>query len=233
MREGTSYGIAIPIQQRLAAVRTDLDSFSEVEAYALMASAYRMTDQQFTAAQRFDEAHAAPGGKEEWRFSAIEPYLHGNDKRTRHVATLLQTSRNRAFKVWRQLLPLQILLGMVLAALISAGGWSVFRWRTTNLLSTDLLAAVQRGVRLGTIAAVLGGMLGMIVLTRVFVALLGKARSGHVLRVIRWRNTLKSIAIGIGMSLIGWLIARLHLYLVDPLFLRHGRVANIPKDKSA
>ena len=38
----TSYGIPKTVQQRLAGVRTDLDSFSETEAYALMLSGYRM-----------------------------------------------------------------------------------------------------------------------------------------------------------------------------------------------
>ncbi len=43
----TSYGVAKEIQKRLAALRTDLDSFSDLEALALMASAYRMTAHEF------------------------------------------------------------------------------------------------------------------------------------------------------------------------------------------
>lgn len=43
----TSYGIDKKIQEHLAAMRTDLDSFSEVEAFALMTSAYRMTEDAF------------------------------------------------------------------------------------------------------------------------------------------------------------------------------------------
>ena len=39
----TSYGVDRKIQKRLSEVRTDLDTFTEVEAYALMASAYLVT----------------------------------------------------------------------------------------------------------------------------------------------------------------------------------------------
>jgi hypothetical protein len=40
----TKYGIAKDIQRHLSALRTDLDSFSEAEAYALMTSGYCMTE---------------------------------------------------------------------------------------------------------------------------------------------------------------------------------------------
>src|SRR6185369_5527012 len=39
-----SYGIDKGVQRCLAAIRTDLDSFSEAEAYALMTSGYLMTE---------------------------------------------------------------------------------------------------------------------------------------------------------------------------------------------
>jgi predicted acylesterase/phospholipase RssA len=43
----TSYGMRRDIQKRLAAIRTDLDSFSDCEADALMLSAYLMTGAEF------------------------------------------------------------------------------------------------------------------------------------------------------------------------------------------
>ena len=38
------------MQERLAGLRTDLDSFSDAEAYALMLSGYRMADAELPAA---------------------------------------------------------------------------------------------------------------------------------------------------------------------------------------
>ena len=40
----TDYGIPIGLQAKLAELRTDLDRFSDAEAFALMLSGYRMTD---------------------------------------------------------------------------------------------------------------------------------------------------------------------------------------------
>ena len=45
----TSYGVDKGVQRCLAAIRTDLDSFSEAEAYALMTSAYLMTETALAA----------------------------------------------------------------------------------------------------------------------------------------------------------------------------------------
>ena len=45
--DATGFGVSASVQRKLAAIRTDLDSFGDAEAYALMASAYRMTEEQF------------------------------------------------------------------------------------------------------------------------------------------------------------------------------------------
>src|SRR5262249_47257292 len=49
-QDATSFGVASDMQSKLAAIRTDLDSFNEVEAYALMASGYRMANADLAAA---------------------------------------------------------------------------------------------------------------------------------------------------------------------------------------
>jgi hypothetical protein len=46
----TDYGIIKEVQKKLAAIRTDLDSFCDTEAYALMTSGYRMADFEFKKA---------------------------------------------------------------------------------------------------------------------------------------------------------------------------------------
>ena len=47
--EATSYGVLKGVQRRLAALRTDLDSFSEAEAFALMTSGYLMMGRELAA----------------------------------------------------------------------------------------------------------------------------------------------------------------------------------------
>ncbi|HWH79996.1 MAG TPA: patatin-like phospholipase family protein, partial [Candidatus Binatus sp.] len=59
----TDYHVDKELQAQLAALRTDLDSFSEVEAYALMLSGYLMTEQEVKA---LDEQHRRDGHPGIW-----------------------------------------------------------------------------------------------------------------------------------------------------------------------
>ena len=72
IRPLTDYGVQRHVQRQLAAVRTDLDSFSEAEAYALMTSGYLMTEQALR-----DEPvlgfTVEPCAREPWNFLNIEP----------------------------------------------------------------------------------------------------------------------------------------------------------------
>jgi predicted acylesterase/phospholipase RssA len=96
----TSYGIPKEIQERLAMIRTDLDSFSEVEAFALMISGYRM------AGKSISKDGMSQSGKVldvDWPFLKIEPFM--TDKRDpsyRRLVALLGTGRNRLFRAYRQ-----------------------------------------------------------------------------------------------------------------------------------
>jgi hypothetical protein len=49
--------------------------------------------------------------------------------------------------------------------------------------------------------------------------------------LLRWRDTLSRIAVGIGMSLFGCLLARLHLIVFDRLFLRLGSFERFQKQE--
>src|SRR5262249_49222976 len=68
----TSYGLRKDIQRLLSAIRTDLDSFTEVEAFALMTSGYRQTDAEMS---KLPGAGAAPRTEEPWRFLRIMKLL--------------------------------------------------------------------------------------------------------------------------------------------------------------
>jgi hypothetical protein len=46
------------------------------------------------------------------------------------------------------------------------------------------------------------------------------------MRMVRYRDTLTEIAIGIAMSLLGWIVARIHLHIFDKWFLHIGRVGD-------
>src|SRR5690606_22488541 len=80
----TSYGIDRDLQEKIAAMRTDLDAFTEVEAYALMASGYRITKREFELLQQQHRKEGKPGtwgnydidaAGADWRFRQLEPLM--------------------------------------------------------------------------------------------------------------------------------------------------------------
>jgi uncharacterized membrane protein YphA (DoxX/SURF4 family) len=98
----TTYGIHRDVQQRIAKIRTDLDAFHNVEAWALMTSGYNMTKSLFpktlltaTAAGQQEESPAgAP-----WKFLAIAPRFKQEPPDPK-LLELLDASSKVLFKIW-------------------------------------------------------------------------------------------------------------------------------------
>ncbi len=203
----TNYGVSKKIQRQLAAIRTDLDSFSDVEAYTLMTSGYRVTEQAFDkkCVEGFDE----PAKPEAWKFLEVENGMRIQGKQVRHVEKLLSVSNNIAFKVWLLSTPLKILaglIGMTLALLII---FAFIRYHDSLILQSITLGAI--GISLLTF-----------ILTQVATMLFGK----NFMRVVQFRSTLIRILIGIVMAALGCWLARLHLHIFDRMFLRRGNLDN-------
>jgi len=195
----TQYAIRRDLQERIAAIRTDLDSFSDPEAYALMSSGYRQTEAEF--AQAIEGFPAAPEDRADWGFLKLDEILRQQEKTARVAALsrLLEIGREKAFKVWRISGPLQALavfLGIVGLALIV---WTFLQFADVSVLSV--------------------GKLGMFAFSLAVGAVLGK----QVFKIVQWRETLWKIAAGIAMSIGGSLAAWVHLKVFDPLFLSLSR----------
>jgi predicted acylesterase/phospholipase RssA len=224
--DATSYGVSTSVQQKLSALRTDLDSFTDAEAYALMASAYRMTAQQLDGTGSI-QGFPPPAKTESWSFLAVDDALKPqNEPERRHLERLLDAGASLAFKIWKLSRPLQILAGALLAALLAAVLW-LFATRWDDSILSILPPAAVQWVTSWTfkkVGLLVLSALALALVTAAGSALIGKKRFGYVLRVAKWRDTLKSIAIGVGMSFAGFLVARLHLHVFDRLFLRYGKI---------
>lgn len=201
----TGYGFRKDVQARLAAIRTDLDSFSEVEAYALMASGYRMAEHEF--GRCIDGFPPPPPQRPAWRFLDIEPLLQPGPG---FVAVLkrLTLARQAAFKVWRLSKPLTavgfVLLGGLLGVLI----WAWRHWGATSILTVGAVGWTLIGI----VATLLIGPL--------------------LIRMVRFRKTLGQIGLVTAATLLVVIVFKIHLATFDKLFLRLGRLSAVQRKGS-
>jgi predicted acylesterase/phospholipase RssA len=227
-REGmlTSYGIAKDVQRSLAAVRTDLDSFSDVEAFALMTSGYRQTEYAFAqgeCVEGFTKKAAPPKGFR-WRFLAVEDAMKGNSETSEHVERLLGVSDMLAFKILKlskaaaALAVALLLVGLAVLTALAVIAFRVvvflyeqvpFREAVVNGVSDVVMG---RSVGAWTVVAVLALLL---VVAVIVVVLFGrkKHRGEAFVRVVL------SFA-GVITSLVAWV----HLLIFDRWFLKEGGI---------
>jgi len=200
----TGYGVHREIQDALARLRTDLDSFSDSEAHALMCSAYLMTRSALSQDDgpflgRTDRPSA-------WRFMKVEPHLKSPEAFRAGVPRALRVGEQLPFKVWRLSPVLATISTVVLLALGLAGIY--------------LLAgvAIQMGwlqatARLTPIAAVLGAGAAIAALVGIRWALRSYGRAGELVE----RGT-----IGV-LTMLLWAPMWIHRMIFDPIFLRRGK----------
>lgn len=146
------------IQQLLAGLRTDLDTFTRAEAYALMTSGYRQAE-RFLPAALLSLAPAGAGPLD-WFFLDVEPLFDTNETRHKALKAVLSAGASRALKVFRLSRPLAGLgIAAGLAAAAAGVAW-VWERRAEVLLSVPVggaLAAVGIGVLLALLWSFGGG----------------------------------------------------------------------------
>jgi len=208
----TGYGIAKEIQARLAAVRTDLDSFSDVEAYALMTSAYRMTENAFVNTKCV-EGFSGKGEPVAWEFLKVEDAMKGTGRKFQYVKDLLGTSSSMAFKIWKQSPPLKYTAWLLGAAAVALVFWLCFKFASLVIVEPITLGGIGKWIL---------GLIVTFIATYFF---------GRLVKVVQWRESLYRIALGIAMSVFGWIVARIHLHVFDKMFLKRGSLDYFHRQK--
>jgi hypothetical protein len=130
----TPYGIPVELQRHLSAVRTDLDAFSDVEAYALMTSGYRMAEAHFD--QDLPGAVPAPEPTP-WRFLELEAAMLAPGAAGKDVLKQVKAGREKFFRIWR-LSPILSMTAVLLGigAIIALG--RLWRHHLTDALRTSV-----------------------------------------------------------------------------------------------
>jgi predicted acylesterase/phospholipase RssA len=208
----TDYGINKDAQERLAAIRTDLDSFSDAEARALMISGYRMTG--FEIERSLPELHSSIAATEDWQFMKLDEPLARKEVPV-HLSKLLKVAASLAFKIWK--LSRLLRAGSIVAAPVLVGslGWYYRENWNKPIFSIDF------GKPDGNLWQLTwGGAAETAVIIVALVLLLAFARK--ILRLVDYRKTSYEIILGSVMSVIGWLAAQLHLLVFDKWYLWWG-----------
>lgn len=194
------FGVDARVQEHLADVRTDLDSFSETEASTLMYDGYRMSEPRLRLLAR-DEATDA-NDKGGWAFlAAAEPALDPPRGFLRH----LRVARQRFGKALGLSPPVKwAVLALAVMGFVAAvvALWNV----TTGLPSRHIaLGPVLLGIALVTF---------VVSLPQMNTALLPVRRAAEIILGL-FKGLLLAAA-----SILVWL----HLLTLDRLFLRLGRI---------
>ncbi|MBI3784193.1 MAG: patatin-like phospholipase family protein [Deltaproteobacteria bacterium] len=222
----TKYGIDFDVQRQLAGIRTDLDSFTEVEAYALMLSGYKMTKQQL--ADLNEEFHRDDGagresgtwsdfleevpetaGDPQWPFLALEAVVcqpkTSTDPRRKDLDEQLAASESLLLKVWRLYPQWSRRLWQVVGAGVAIFAlWMSSQPDSLRSLPWALLVVVSTVLLVGGAAAA----------------------------VTVWNYLVpkrpKHNYFGKGVAMIGgWVVAQLHLRFFDPQYLRRGELKRL------
>ena len=201
----TDYDLPKELQGKLANIRTDLDSFSDVEGFALMSSGYRMAKHEFGKSIK----GVAKGPNEVcWQFQSIAPAIDPEADAYAGVLKILKVANLAAAKIWVLSKTLQS-AGIVLA-----------------LLAAILLALLA--IRYADFSLLTVGMVGSVLVATAAAALLGKT----VFKILWWRETFLRVVVGLALGLVGWTIPVLHLSVFDRLFLRRGSIDRILKSEA-
>jgi predicted acylesterase/phospholipase RssA len=201
----TRYGIAKQLQQLLAGVRTDLDSFSDVEAFALMTSGYRMTEYQLNNPNCIDGV-MSPVEQHGWDFLAVEEGMKGGGAKFDYLKRQLSVSNSLGFKIWKLSRALKIASWVLMIALLAAVLWlfSLGWGKTIGPVSVWKIEVF-------TAAALVLLVCVSYVMKR-------------LLRLVRLRDTVIHLVLGTILPLPGAIVALLHLGLFDRRFLRQGSI---------
>lgn len=218
----TTYGIAKDLQARIAALRTDLDSFTEVEACALMASGYLMTRKQL---EKLQEQHQKDGNPGNWGGFEINA-SQSRDWNFLKLKNLLAEKPGGQASKNRKDLELQLKAGSELFL----KAWQLIPWlkyaayAATGLAGFALLKLIVSQWHSTLFSMSFGGMI---------IAVLGLLAALFI-PAMKWLNPQKearSIVIKAAIALTGYILAKVHLNLIDRVFIARGKLDRLLKPK--
>jgi predicted acylesterase/phospholipase RssA len=209
----TEFQVLKRVQAKLAGIRTDLDSFTDAEAFALMTSGCNMVR---TYLDKQISGFSAPQPTHAWPFLRDAAPMLKDNQSSKALEQFLSVSGMVMFKLWRLSLALRWLSYLMLALVVVMLLWAAWAW------------SAESGWK---------GSVSDLACTALKVALTALGFGG-VVKLISLRKTVHQVLTGAAFALLGTLITNLHVRFFDGRFLKRGSIARIkrkspPPDQSA
>ena len=210
---------------RLSNLRTDLDTFTDIEAYSLMYDGYCLCDSRVVASsETLNVGSGAPNeipGAANWEFLEIKRMLNKNSNEEEELLAQLYVGSNLSFKVFRlfSLKPFRLypLLSWIFVAVLAAPIVSLCLIYSHTVWATYAYITENIGLLVPIIA--------------LFLALKKSFETSPIVRNVldRLRPLRRGSVMGLiypfaVVGAIGTVAAAVHLLSFDPMFKKAGRL---------
>ncbi|MFK7844898.1 MAG: patatin-like phospholipase family protein [Rhodothermales bacterium] len=215
------HGILRNTQELLAGIRTDLDSFSEVEANALMTNGYLMAATYADKLIGFPRHEVDREERYEWSFLKIEEplFTRGESRKVQEkIERMLEVASQPAFKIWSLSTPLKVVSWIFKIAILVGFLWLLCMRSDVVLL--ELMPPGGIEITIGWVGWAIVAVLITFLLRQSYAKVIGKT----FIALVRWRETLFKMVRGLVMSTVGFAFAQIHIHVFDKLFLAVGRM---------
>ena len=209
----TPYGIRKELQRSLAGIRTDLDCFNDAEAFALMLSGYRMTEEEFPRSLPWFPINRQVYPA--WPFLAISPLMEtkrNDEEAYNELKQLLDVAKNSAFKVWMLVPSLKVAARLIVAAAIVGAIVACFKWGDQVV-----------GISLETV--------GWFVVSILATILMGKLLSPRLAAVLNVVSNIRTqvwrMVLFVVLAVVGFVLAVVHIGIFNRWYLYRGSAARL------
>ena len=199
----TDYGILRKVQSMLSEIRTDLDSFNDIEAYALMYSGYALVNSELDKI----DADQKNLSKANWNFLAIKDYVTKNEK-SEKIRKHLVAGKSLAFKLLKVSTPAKILTMIIGLLAVIVLGYFIFTYPGYELYH---LRVTVKG---------LAFLVGVFVLG-FFVKWLAD--------ILNARSVIRKKIIFFIVMVAGLVICNLYIWFLNGLYNKAGQIKNTTK----
>ncbi len=137
-----TFGINEEVQDSLSKVRTDLDSFSEVEAYSLMLDGYKMSEYQFEITNIKNLISNTSLREKEYQFFKMEKWVSSSITDS-YYEKILNAASQRGFRTFKLSMAVKIIMILLIIcfgfALVYFYGSSFEQWRNESVTKGHIL----------------------------------------------------------------------------------------------